>query len=356
MTRVSRLHQKSRYLRAFWRDTRVLIRQFRVSLLVFAMLICAGTLAFHSRYIHPDTGQGLSWGEALYTTFMLVFLEVQLPLPTDPGLRVLFFAIPICGVVVAAEGIIRFSVALFSRRQRKEAWELAIASTYRDHVVVCGLGRIGFMVVKELLRLGEDVVGIEKDPANPFLEETRDLNVPVLMGSARMRDMLEKARVQNASAIVVATEDDLSNLDIALEARELNPQIKVVLRMFDTKLAEKVRKGFGIHTTFSTSALAAPLFAASATRAQIDHSFYMGEHLLNVAHIGVEPDSDLVGYAVNRVEDTLDVSVLVLERDGSLDFHPPGDTEIRPGDCIAILAEREALMRLRALSTPRGSR
>jgi len=354
MIRVSRLHQKSRYFRAFWRDTRILIRQFRVSLLVFVTLICAGTLAFHSRYVHPDTGLGLSWGEALYATFMLVFLEVQLPLPADPSLRVLFFVIPICGVVVAAEGIIRFSVALFNRRERKEAWELAIASTYRDHIVVCGLGRIGFRVVKELLRLGEDIVGIEQDPDNPFLEEIRDLRVPVLMGSARMRDMLEKASVQDASAIVVATEDDLSNLDIALEARELNPNIKVVLRMFDTKLAEKVRKGFGIHTAFSTSALAAPIFAASATRAQIDHSFYMGEHLLNVAHIGVNPNSDLVGCSVNRVEDTLDVSVIVLERAGTLDFHPPGDTELRPGDCIAVLAEREALIQLRALGAPRG--
>ena len=83
-------------------------------------------------------------------------------------------------------------------------------------------------------------------------------------------------------AIVVATQDELTNLDIALDARELNPGIKVVMRMFDAKLAEKVRRGFGIHTAFSTSALAAPVFAAAATRAQIDHSFYVDDVLMNI--------------------------------------------------------------------------
>ena len=103
MTRVSKLHRESRYLPDFWRHARVPIRLFRVSLLAFAILTCAGTLAFRSRHIHLDTGQGLNLGESLYATLMLALPEVQLPFPTDPDLRMLFFAVPICGSIVAAE-------------------------------------------------------------------------------------------------------------------------------------------------------------------------------------------------------------------------------------------------------------
>ncbi len=63
-----------------------------------------------------------------------------------------------------------------------------------------------------------------------------------------------------------ATDDQLANLEIALDAREINPGIKVVMRMFDVEFARKVEKGFGIHTAFSCSALTAPIFAAAAMR------------------------------------------------------------------------------------------
>ena len=59
------------------------------------------------------------------------------------------------------------------------------------------------------------------------------------------------------SAIVPCADDDLANLDIALEARRLKPGIKVVLRLFDERLAENVEHGFDIHTAFSCSALPA---------------------------------------------------------------------------------------------------
>ncbi|TET52770.1 MAG: potassium transporter TrkA, partial [Anaerolineales bacterium] len=271
-----------RLSRALWRDTRVLVGQFRVPLLALAVLLGGGSAAFALFYVNPETGQGMGLVEAVYVALNLVFFSPVVPFPTTPGMRLLTFVIPVAGLALVADGVLRFGVALFNRRGRKEAWQVAIASTYSDHVVVCGLGRVGYRVVKELLRLGEEVVGIEGDESAPFLDEVRDGQVPVLLGDARRREMLEKARVQAAAAIVICTEDDLTNLDIALDARELNPAIKVVLRMFDDQLAERVRRGFSIRTAFSTSALAAPVFAAAATRAQIDHSLYVDDVLLNV--------------------------------------------------------------------------
>jgi Trk K+ transport system NAD-binding subunit len=260
----------------------------------------------------------------------------------------LFIAIPVVGLGVAADGVIRFGVALFSRRERKEAWQVAIASTYHNHVVVCGLGKVGYRVVKELLTLGEEVIGVESDREGQFLEGIRQMNVPVLLGDARQREMLEKARVQEASAVVVCTQDDLTNLDIALDARELNPGIKVVLRMFDAQLAEKVKRGFGIHTAFSTSALAAPVFAAAATRAQIDQSFYVDNVLMNVARATVPPDSSLEGRTIAQVETEFDITVVLHKRMNSLDPHPAPDVTLGAGDCLVVFASLESLANLRS--------
>ena len=349
-----RYHGPRRYLRALWRDTRVLVRQFRLSLSAFAVLLCGGTLALRFFYVYPETGQHLSWAEALHATFMFIFAETILPLPKALGLQILFFAIPPIGVAVVADGVLRFGVALFNRRERKEAWQVAIASTYRDHILVCGLGKVGYRVVKELLRLGENVVGIEQNPERPFLEQIRQMNVPVLLGDARQREMLEKARVREASAIVACTQDDLTNLDIALDARELNPGIKVVLRMFDAQLADKVRRGFGIRTAFSTSALAAPIFAAAATRTQIDYSFYVDDALLNVARTVIQAGSPLEGHTIAQVEKELDITIILHRGSESLDLHPAPDVTLHAGDCLVVFASLDALAGVREMSGDQG--
>ena len=345
-----------RYLRALWRDTRVLVHQSRGSLLAFGILLSGGTVALYHFYADPATGQRLDWAEALHAMFMLVFAETTLPFPKVPGLRILFFIAPPLGLAAVLDGVLRFAIALFNRRERKEAWQVAIASTYRDHVVVCGLGRVGYRVVKELLRLGEEIIGIEQDPECSFLDDLRQMGIPVLLGDARERALLEKAQVRQASAIVVCTQDDLSNLDIALDARELNPGIKVVMRMFDARLAEKVRRGFGIHTAFSTSALAAPVFAAAATRAQVDQSFYVDEVLMNVARTTVQAGSPLEGRTVAEAETELDITIALHKGPRGLDAHPAPELVLCAEDCLTVLASLESLARLREMSGEQPAR
>jgi voltage-gated potassium channel len=347
-------HDLHRNLKALWRDVRVLAGQFRVSLFIFTALIAIGTLLLRFLYTYPDSNQGLSWAQAFHATFMFIFAETILPFPDEPRVQILFFLIPPLGLAAVADGVLRFGVALFNIRERKEAWQMAIASTYRDHIIVCGLGRIGFRVVNTLLHMGEEVIGVEHDTDCRFLEDIRQ-RVPVLLGDARQREVLEQVRVGEASAIAVCTEDDLTNLAIALEAREINPGIKVVMRMFDAQLAEKVRSGFGIHTAFSTSALAAPVFAAAATRAQIDHSFYVDDILMNVAHTTVQPNSALEGRTIADVEQELDISVILYKGLDTLDMHPSPGITLRADDYLTVFASLEALSRLHGMSGERSN-
>ena len=136
------------------------------------------------------------------------------------------------------------------------------ASTYRNHVVLCGLGRVGYRIVLDLLAAGQQVVAIEKSPDSVFIEEIQGLDVPVLIGDSRLKKNLQLANLEQARAIILATNDDLANLDAALTARDMKPDIKVVLRLFDDTLATKVASQFNM-PVISTSAVSAPAFVAA---------------------------------------------------------------------------------------------
>ncbi|MBN1178085.1 MAG: NAD-binding protein [Anaerolineae bacterium] len=348
MTNAARV---GRLARAYVRDVRVLLTQFRFTLLIFCLLLVTGTLILHLTYdpLSPaqmDATGKLRWGTALHAVFSMMFFETPLEHPRHVLSQAVFLLWPALGLILVVNGVVGFGTALITHRERKEAWQVAVASTYRNHVVVCGLGRVGYRVALQLLTMQQEVVGVESDATGPFLDAIQAEGVPVLIGDARNRDMLEKAGVAVASAIVACTEDDLTNLEIALDARDLNPDIKVVMRMFDQRLAERIRKGFGIHTAFSTSALAAPALAAAATRAAVEYSFYVDDVLLNVSSLGVDAGSALVGRCLNDVEQTWDVSIILYRGSDGVDLHPVPERVLAGGDQIVVFATLDALARL----------
>ncbi|MGA9348280.1 MAG: TrkA family potassium uptake protein [Anaerolineae bacterium] len=349
---MKKKHGLRRYLRASLRDTWVLAREFHNSLLLFAGLLLLGGLILWRFYVSPETGQRLAFGEALYAVFTLVFFETTIPYPRSGPLQAFFFAVPILGLGVIAEGVIRFGVMLFNKQVRKGEWQVAVASTFRNHIVVCGLGRVGYRVVEQLLRFGEEVVGIDWREESRFVERVREMGVPVIIADAREREALVKAGVPRARALIPCTEDDLTNLAVALDARELKPEIRVVMRMFDAELARKVERGFGIHTAFSTSALAAPAFAAAATQADISHSFYVGDTLLNVSQLTVQTGSCLVGKTLTQLERELDLSVIMHRGAEGVDLHPAPEIVLAAEDCIVVFASLDTLNRLRQLNQP----
>ena len=339
-----------RYLVASWRDGRVLFREFRVSLLLFAGILFVGAIILDELYVSPRTGRGLSFSEALHAVFTLIFFETNIDFPDVWYLQLFFFVVPLVGLVVIAQGVIRFGVTLFGKRTGRREWQVALASTCKNQIVVCGLGRDGSRVVEQLLKFDEEVVGIECNPEGQFVESIREMGVPVIIGDAQRREMLVEAGVERACAIVICTQDDLTNLAIALEARELKSDIRVVMRMFDGELAKKVGKAFDIHAAFSTSALAAPAFAAAATQTEITHSFYIDDELLNVGEIKVQPASRLVGKSLAELEAELDFSVILYKGCEGIDLHPDPQIRLHGDDRIVVFASLDVLNRLSQLN------
>ncbi|MGW8144986.1 MAG: potassium channel family protein, partial [Anaerolineales bacterium] len=232
------LRRLSRTLRAELRDIRLLLGEFKFSLILFLVIIIVGALLLNVLYPYPGSKTHPTFEKSLYAVFALIFFENILDFPNVWYLQVLFFLIPILGLAVVVDGVIRFGSALVNKNARGQKWQVAMASIYKNHVIICGLGRIGYRVALELQKYERDIVAIELNENGRFIEKAKSIGIPVIVADARRSDNLIKANVEKADAIIPCTENELTNLEIALDARELNPGIKVVMRMFDPELAE----------------------------------------------------------------------------------------------------------------------
>lgn len=348
------MNQHSRELKhrllAELRDARVLLHESRTALLIFAFVMLIGSLALWLLYVDPLTGSRIDFGEAIFAAFGLMFFESTLSFPHNIFLRILFFLIPIAGVGALADGVLRFGSALINKQNRGEKWQIAMASTLNEHVIVCGAGKIGFRVILELRKLGREVVVIERNADGRFIDKLRSMSIPLIIADARRSETLYKANIERAAAIIPCTEDELTNLDIALDARDIKPDIKVVLRMFDPDLARRVEKGFGIHTALSTSAIAAPVFAASALDLNVKSSFYVGDKLLNLSELVIQPRSLLRDWTVERLEREMDLNVVSYTDGDLVDLHPMPERILTQGVQILVLTTLETLRQLHTMN------
>ena len=152
------------------------------------------------------------------------------------------------------------------------------------HVVVCGLGHLGLRTIEELRLRDEQVVGVGDDAdADEALAAS---DVRLVVGDQRLSRVLRQADVASASAIVLTGDDDLGNLDAALAATELNPAIRVVIRVFDQELGAHIPQLFHDAVALSSSALAAPGFVSAAIDGETGASFMLAGRVLSVGRHG----------------------------------------------------------------------
>lgn len=329
--------QKGRYWLA-------VARRFRSTLLLMVLLFGALPLVYVARY--PAVGgNAVTFGRALQHVYFLLFGQPSLEYVDDLALAVLNILIPPFGLATVVDGVVRFSYLFNARRRADKEWIEVIAESLRGHVIVCGAGRVGFRVASELLTLGQQIVVIERRADAPFASILRDNDVAVLIDDIRSPHSLERVNLKHAEAIVCATDDDLTNLNVALDARKLNPEIRVVLRLFDDDLVERVRDNFKAEA-HSTSALAAPALALAALDPRILHSFRVGPHLMVVSRFVVGPPLEPLDLAALR--DRFGGLTLSMKRGASPEvLHPNGQTRLKSGDELVVQSRYSEYQALR---------
>jgi Trk K+ transport system NAD-binding subunit len=183
------------------------------------------------------------------------------------------------------------------------------------HIVVCGLGNVGFRVVEELLQYDEPVVVIEYSRDSRFAATTRRLGVPVIFGDATVLEVLRQAHAATAHAVVVATSNELANLEIALLARELNPKQRIVVRLADPYLAETLREGANVRLALSIPDLAAPAFVAAFFGDRVQSVFVVRGQMLAVVELLVQAEDPVLADQVVHAL-AVDYRLLPLSKNG----------------------------------------
>jgi Trk K+ transport system NAD-binding subunit len=190
----------------------------------------------------------------------------------------------------------------------------------RGHIVVCGLGSIGYLVVEELLRYDERVVVIERDQGNRFVTTARRLGVPVIAGDAGVYEVMRQAHAAQAAAVIATTSNDLINLAVALQAREANPTQRVVLLMNDPELARMLREGANVELAVSVPKLAAPAFLAGLFGDRVQTVFMVRHHLLAVIDLVLQEGDPLEGRSVRAVGIDYNLRPIAVFRAGGTDL------------------------------------
>lgn len=340
----SRLHRRWRKLRAGWRDTLLLLRQFASPLALFVVAMVGGGLIYYQ--LAKSTTSIISNPiEAIYIVLTATFLQPTTEFPQEWYLELFYFLMPIIGIGVLAQGLADFGVLLFNRRQRGKEWNMAVAATMSRHIVLVGLGHLGYRVMKNLYTLGQDVIIVELDPRAELLAQAQALDIPVLHGDGAREEVLELAGIARANTLVICTQNDLLNMQIAFKARKLNNNIQVVARIFDDDFAQIASENFGFRV-MSATGIAAPAFASAAAGIDVTPPITIEGESFSFARLDVTPSSRLIKQSVEDVEQKYNVSVVLLRQNGESEFHPMGDSRLIAGDVLGVLGKPGAISRL----------
>jgi Trk K+ transport system NAD-binding subunit len=309
--------------------------KFGTPLLIFALAIFGGGIGYY--FLSLNAGEPLgNLLESIYQVLSMTFFQNGGNFPHTWYLGIFYFIMPIIGLIILAQGVTEFSVMLFNRRARGKEWEVAVASTYNNHIILVGLGHLGFRVAQEIMNMDQDVVLIEANPKADLIASVKQMGIPVIQDDASLEITLESAGVQHARAIILCTQNDSLNLKVALKAQRLNPNIHVILRIFDDDFAHGLHEQFG-YTAFSATGMAAPAFAAAASGVDMTRPITVEGQSMSLAHIKIDPGSLLNGRSVNEVEQKYNLSVVFIRRNSMSDFHPPADCCLSTQDELAVL-------------------
>ena len=225
----------------------------------FAGLIVAATAFFH-------IAERLSWLDAFYFVIVTVatvgYGDITL---LRSGVVSKLVGI---GLILCSTGFIWMIFSLTVDGIIKRRVQLALGRKVyakRGHVILCGLGRLGHCIGEELLDRGEQLLIIEQSADAPSVEYFRSRGADVYIGNAQLPRILKDVGASEAKALYAVISDDLVNLEIGLNARVFQPELRLILRIFDQSMAARIDESLDIHLSYSMTAIADAAFMSAFT-------------------------------------------------------------------------------------------
>jgi voltage-gated potassium channel len=326
-------------------------RRFLAVLLLPAIVIAVGTVGY-------VIIEGWTWFDALYMTVMTVttvgFREVHDLSLAGQAFTIFLMLGGIFTLFYAAGEIIRTVVsgqvqaALGRQRMERSLAEM------KNHMIVCGYGRMGRLVCKEFSVEGIPFVVIEKRA-----ELLEDFQLPhglALHGDATADEILRKAGIERARALVTLVASDADNLYITMSARLLSDKLFIVSRAEDEPDEKKLLRA-GANRVVSPYLIGGNRVAQAVLRPTVVDFIELAtrtEHLeIQIEEVQIAAGSRLVGVVLkdSQIRQQFGVIIVAIKKGtGKMIFNPPGESVLEAGDILIVLGNVTQLDQLEKMA------
>ncbi|HEX2103193.1 MAG TPA: NAD-binding protein [Solirubrobacteraceae bacterium] len=240
-----------------------------------AALMFFGAIGLSVVLLLETTGGVIVLGQSVIDAFYgsaktLVTVDPNDKVVGGPGWFKLFISISmLCALVFEAFFTAGLVNRLIDRRLTGLVGRRAVPR--RDHVVVVGVGQVGLRLCLLLRRCGIGVVAVDDREEGENVGQAREAGLPVVIGRGADPSLLQRLSLERAFALAAVTDDDLENVSIAMASKSVCPDLRVVLRVGDGRLANETRSLFRFGLVRDVHRIAAALIAARATGSSASH-------------------------------------------------------------------------------------
>jgi voltage-gated potassium channel len=314
------------------------LRQLQASMLLLFVLVGIGTLGF--RWL-----EGMSWPNALYMTVITIstvgFNEIQ---PLSETTRMFTIGLIAGGVGIGAWALARAIEVLLGPslwRSFRTRRMLKNVENLRDHYIVCGYGRLGSRIVRDLQARQRSIVVVEQTA--DYEEALLDARIAHIIGDATHDEVLMRAGVERARGLVSALDTDAGNVLTAVTARDLNPELLIVCRATSEAAERKLRRA-GADRVVTPESMGAHRLALALLRPAVHDFFdrvltFGDDPSADLGEINVDAASPLAGRAIGEaaLQASGSVSILAVRSpEGEFLLNPSSSRIIQAGETLII--------------------
>jgi voltage-gated potassium channel len=331
--------------------TRNLVR----GLFMLCLVLLAGTMG----YMLLEKWQFL---DALYMTVITIttvgYGEVREV--SEPGrVYTVFLIFMGMGIMAYTVGMVAQAMVEFQLLSLLGRKKLGLkVKSIKDHYIICGYGRIGRIITRELKAGNIPLLVIEEKPE--LKNELEDEGIPYIIGDATSEDLLMEAGIERARGLVAVVLSDADNLFITMTARGLKPNIHIVARADEEKTRKKLLRA-GADRVVMPYLIGGQKMAHTIIKPAVTDFLELTVHgegiELKMEELPVEEGSRLVG--VNLIDSGIRqemniIIVAISKKDGEMTFNPSSHTRIEAGDTLIALGHNQDLMKLAAALSESG--
>jgi voltage-gated potassium channel len=329
------LEQRSRARR----ELGMFARRLGILLLALVGIIATGTIAL-------ALVEGVSVGYAFAWTLDTVTTLGAMPDPRDGAGRLIIILLELFGIGTLFYGLAtvaeffvsgQLSGLLDERRNHR------MIASYSDHFIICGFGRVGRQVARDLGLAGVAYVVIDSNPVHR--DQAAALGVRYLERNAAEDEVLVEAGIERARAVIACVDSDADNIFIVLTARGLRPELLIIARASAEDTERKLLRA-GADRVISPYKTSGSEMARVALHPQVGGALQVADYRME--EIEVPSSCDGVGKTIEHVRGDA-VIVAVRHTDGRLEPQPLPDAVIESGDMLVAIGRPGALERLESL-------